>query len=119
MTIPQITWAQSMEHIYLFIELEPKEDDIKFTNNSISFKQDEYEFILELADKISAENCIINKTRIFEITLFKENTKYWDHILKDRNLYKNNITINWNKWIDEDATSSDEFNINSLITEGT
>ena len=119
MTIPQITWAQSMEHIYLFIELEPKEDNIKFTNNSLSFKQDENEFTLELEDNININNSKINKTRIFEITLLKKNTKYWKHLLKDSNLYKNNITINWNKWKDEDETSSDEVDINSFMTEGT
>ena len=103
MKIPQITWAQNSKVIYLNIILEPNDDgNIELLDNKIYFKQDDYLLELEFENNINIKKSIINKNRVYELNLLKIENKFWKNLLKDDKLYKNNISINWNRWIDED-----------------
>ena len=103
MKIPQITWAQNSKVIYLNIILEPNDDgNIELLDNKIYFKQDDYLLELEFENNIDIKKSIINKNRVYELNLLKIENKFWKNLLKDDKLYKNNISINWNRWIDED-----------------
>ena len=113
MKIPQLTWSQNQKYIYLNILLEPLDDYILDINeNNIKFKQEDYEIDLELNNTIDIKKYKINKNRIFEIDLHKKEHKFWTDLLKDPKLYKNNISINWTRWIDEDD-DDDIFNANN------
>jgi len=103
MKIPQITWSQNQKFIYLNINVEPLEDNVlDISENNLKFKQGDYEIELELSNNIDTEKCKITKNRIFELDLPKQEHKFWTNLLKDPTLYKNNISINWNRWVDED-----------------
>ena len=108
MKIPQITWAQNQKTIFLNILIEPKDDfNFNIENNMLSFKQDEYEIQFKLFGKIT--NFIISKKRYFEINLIKDDEKFWKNLLEDNNLFKNNIGVDWSRWVDEDD-DTDIFN---------
>ena len=113
MKIPQITWAQNSKMIYLNIILEPNDmSNIELLDNKVKFKHDEYSFEFELENNIDIENSIINKNRIYEINLVKKDNKFWNNLLKNNKLYKNNISIDWNRWIDED--NDNDLNIDNI-----
>lgn len=102
MKIPVITWAQNSKTIFLNIILEPNENcELSVNENIFKFKQDEYEVELELLNFV--KNIKINKNRIIEIDLLKNDFNFWDSLLKDPKLFKNNIGIDWRRWIDEDS----------------
>ena len=103
--------GSKLKFIYLNINVEPLEDNVLDINeNNLKFKQEDYEIELELSNSIDTEKCKINKNRIFELDLPKKEHKFWTNLLKDSTLYKNNISINWNRWVDEDD-DEDIYNI--------
>lgn len=113
MKIPQITWAQNQKTIFLNILIEPKDDfNCNVENDILSFKQDEYEIQFKLFGKIT--NFIINKKRYFEINLIKDDEKFWRNLLEDNNLFKNNIGVDWSRWIDEDDDADIFKNYNEI-----
>ena len=113
MKIPNITWAQNQKKIFINIILEPNKNNIiNITANNIEFKQDEYEFNIELNNEINTDNYIINKNKIFELDINKIIPNFWSSLLKDSNLLKNNIKIDWSRWEDNDD-DDDILSINS------
>lgn len=119
MYIPNITWAQNQKIIFLNIILEPKENYvINLNNNNIEFIQDNYNFKLILNQEIIVDESSLNKNRIFELNLKKKENNFWNNLLEDSELYKNNIKIDWSRWIDEDddddILTSDSDNIEEV-----
>lgn len=124
MSIPDITWAQNQKNIFLNIILEPKENYvINLNNNNIEFSQNNYNFKLLLNQEIIVDESSINRNRIFELNLKKKENNFWNNLLKDSELYKNNIKIDWSRWIDEDddddILTSDSDNIDESINSAT
>ena len=109
MKIPHINWSQNEKFIYLNILIEPLDNYIlDITENTIKFKQEEYEIEFEFNKNIDFEKYKINNNKYFELDIPKKEYIFWDNLLKDRSLYKNNISINWSRWVDEDDITSDE-----------
>ena len=103
MSIPNITWAQNDKIIYLNILLESNDStEINIYDNKINLKHDDYNFELEFNQELIVNECNIKKNRIIELDLKKKERKFWIHLLKDKNLYKSFIKIDWNRWEDED-----------------
>ena len=120
MKIPKITWAQNSKYIYLNILLEPKENILNIKNNIFYFKQEDYEIKFELNNDIE-DNFKITKNKNIELDILKKNHIFWNNLLKDSTIYKNNISINWSRWIDEDDDTDiynlDDIHINSTSSE--
>tara|TARA_A100001015_G_scaffold316977_1_gene432660 strand:- start:1960 stop:2409 length:450 start_codon:yes stop_codon:yes gene_type:complete len=101
MKIPNISWAQNQKLIYLNILIEPKDYKLDISDNILKFIQDDYEFKMEFKHDVD-NNFKCNENRILEIDIIKVVPNFWDHLIKDHNSMKNNISINWDRWIDED-----------------
>ena len=105
MKIPKITWAQNDEYILLDIHLDKSDNEIKINENNIFFKQGEYCCDLNLFDNIIVNESKYSEKRIYEFKLKKQNNDEWKQLLLNKNDYKANISVNWDKWdeeIDED-----------------
>ena len=83
------------------ILIEPKDYKLDISDNILKFIQDDYEFKMEFKHDVD-NNFKCNENRILEIDIIKVVPNFWDHLIKDHNSMKNNISINWDRWIDED-----------------
>ena len=105
MKIPQIKWAQNDDYILVDIYIEPKDYEIKITNTSVYFKQDDYECDIILHANIIKDESKYSKNRIFEFKLKKEDDYEWAQLLKDK--YQYNVSVNWDKWDISDEEDDD------------
>ncbi len=105
MKIPQIKWAQNDDYILVDIHIEPKDYEIKITNKSVYFKQDDYECDIILHANIIEDESKYSKNRIFEFKLKKEDDYEWAQLLKDK--YQYNVSVNWDKWDISDEEDDD------------
>ena len=61
---------------------------------------------LELFENIISEDSSYKiEEKCIKFILKKTNESKWDFVTKDRNIYKNNIKINWTEWKDDDSES--------------
>lgn len=105
MKIPQIKWAQNDDYILVDIHIEPKDYEIKITNKSVYFKQDDYECNIILHANIIEDESKYSKNRIFEFKLKKEDDYEWAQLLKNK--YQYNVSVNWDKWNISDEEDDD------------
>lgn len=121
--IPNLTWAQNKNTVYVNIILEPKDYTISIDEEQIlNFKQDEYELKLKLFDKVNKDSLKIKTNRHIELDISKQKNILWKSLTSD-NLYKNNISFDWSRWVDEDEdqdlfenelnTNNNELNANN------
>ena len=101
MKTPKITWAQNDEYILLDIHLEKNDNNIKINENNISFEQGDYSCNLNLFNNIIVDESKYSQKRIYEFKLKKQNTDEWTQLLLNKNDYKANISVNWDKWDEE------------------
>lgn len=104
---PIIKWYQSVNFINLNIELSDSKDvNIKFEDKEFFFNGSsnniKYEIGFQLFDSINKEESIyiVNQNSI-KVSLKKINTDSWNYLTNDKNLYKNNIKIDWNNWVND------------------
>ena len=104
MKTPTIKWAQNDTHVFVDIELVPKDFKIDIKQNEICFKQDEYECNFNLFTQIIVDESKYRTNRIFELVLKKEEEDDWKQLLENKNQFK--VTVNWDKCeiVDEDET---------------
>ena len=104
---PTLKWHQSKDYVYLIFEVHnSKNENILITNNSIYFnvisENNTYEMKFDLLEEIEKENSNYNITEKFvKVILKKVSSDNWKFLTKNRNIYKNNIKINWSEWVDE------------------
>jgi len=106
---PTLLWYQTKDYVVFNIELQQVSNlNINITEENISFygisKSNLYQINFDLFENINKDESsytIQEKNIVFNLK--KTSTDYWKNLTKDKNLYKNNIKINWNRWIDEDA----------------
>jgi hypothetical protein len=105
---PYLKWYQTDSNININIQLGNAIDSkITLNNNYFFFSgnvQDKYyEINFELFDilKDNTLSYYISEKDI-KITIEKESQEKWESLAKIKNLYKNNIQINWDLWIDSD-----------------
>ena len=107
--IPTVKWHQSREYLFLNFDVHNGTNDyIKISENEIIFsiysKDNYYEMNLELFENIVSEDSSYKiEEKCIRFILKKTNENKWDFITKDRNIYKNNIKINWTEWNDDDS----------------
>ena len=106
---PTLLWYQTTDNVVFNVELQQVSNlNITITDQNISFsgisKNNLYEINFDLFESINKdESSFIEQEKNIVFTLKKNNSNYWNNLTKDKNLYKNNIKINWNRWIYEDA----------------
>lgn len=115
-----IKWAQRSDFLYVTIDLHG------VTNESITFQETGmhfngttekdgkyYEATIEFYKPIiPAESKYKVHPLSVEMIVKKSKEKsaddrFWPHLLKDKNLERNEVTVDWNHYVDEDEEDSD------------
>jgi len=110
---PTLTWYQVNDAIILSFELYNSiKKNISITNNNILLNvmsnNNEYKMEFELSNEINSDDSTyIIDDKSIKMILKKTNDDKWSSLTNDKNLYKNNIKINWNRWIN-DSDDEDE-----------
>jgi len=107
---PQVLWAQDKKRIFLTINVECRDPELKYTDDSLYFKgvglpeNKPYEATIQFSNKIVPDNVVSkNITRCIELTIPKadENGEYWSSLIKDKKKPAW-LKVDFNKWKDED-----------------
>lgn len=117
-------WAQDKKRIFLTINVECKDPEIKYTEDSLTFKgvglpeNKAYEVVINFSNKIVPDKAQSkNITRCIEFTIPKadEQAEYWSSLMKDKKKPAW-LKVDFNKWKDEDDEDNlgggDEFGEN-------
>lgn len=104
-----VLWAQRNDVIFLTLNVECKDPEIKITEDSLTFKatgsQDKrkYETTVNFLKKVNTENVVSkNCGRCYEFIFTKANTKedYWKSLTNDSKK-PHWLKVDFNKWKDE------------------
>ncbi|KAK8797391.1 hypothetical protein WA158_004599 [Blastocystis sp. Blastoise] len=112
--VPTLTWAQRKTLVYINIVFSDGKDiKVDIEKSKISFSGEledkKYAIEFELFGSILPENSTWSKTdRLVSICLKKEEITNWPRLTKVKNLYKTNIQIDWEKWVDSDGDDYDD-----------
>jgi hypothetical protein len=113
--IPTLLWCQTKEHIFIDFQLNNViNEDIKFEETKIFFSgfsdKNKYQIEFDLSNNIlieesfvSTENNDKNIPKKIKLVLKKEENNEWAFLQKNKNLYRNNIKVNWDNWINDDS----------------
>jgi hypothetical protein len=111
--IPSLSWYQTKEHVIFTIDLQDiNNEEIIFSENNFSFRgynsNNLYEIKFETFDEIIATESNYLKENKIKVILKKSENSTWTYLTKDKNIYKNNIKVNWSAWIDDDENIEEE-----------
>ena len=110
---PQIKWYQTKNEVVICILEKGDNYNIQQNNNFFIYKDDIYDFEIELFDSFTIDRTSIQRNNL-NIILNKNNNKNndkndiiddknsneWNSLLKNNKLYKYFISLNWDKFID-------------------
>jgi len=109
-----IKWAQRSDSLYLTIDLrDVKDETINLSDTELQFKgksQDkDYQVSIEFFKAVDSEGSKYNVLpRSVQMHIMKkddgtdEEETFWPRLLKDKALEKNQVKIDWNRYVDED-----------------
>ncbi|CAK1548552.1 unnamed protein product [Leptosia nina] len=136
-TPPPVSWAQQTSCIFLTFNIECEKPDIKIENKLVSFKgtgapeQKMYEVEIPLYAEINPEKSTqVNKGRLIELVLAKENTNesFWPALTSDKKKH-HWLRVDFHRWQDEeesgDETMDDMFSnkmgdfVDDVVTDDT
>jgi hypothetical protein len=110
--IPSLSWYQDTENIYFKIEVQNiKNEVINIESNKFSFKSGSPQYLIDfdLFQEINTdESSYVISEKFIKVSLKKKESEKWPSLTKIKNLYKNNIKIDWNSWYDSDAEEEDD-----------
>ena len=118
--IPSLVWYQNKNNIIIDIEISDyKNQSLNFKENIFDFKCQkdikQYEMNFELFGNIKQHYVKYNESNI-NIILEKMEELDWSQLTKNKNLYKNNIKINWSYWADnEEEEQNNNFNMEEMM----
>ncbi len=119
--IPTILWHQTPKHVHLLIDLKNiTKEKIGIAKHNLTFSayssQKDYEITFELSNEVIPEDSAytINENNA-KIILTKKDISEWISLQKDKNLFKNNIKVNWDLWETEDDDEDLDQNMNSMM----
>ena len=105
--LPNLKWYQTNDCLFLEFEVvDSKNEVIKITENRIYFSvlsnNNNYMIDFELFENINVdESTYLVQEKSVKVILKKTSNERWSFLTKDKNIYKNNIKINWNNWVDD------------------
>ncbi len=112
--IPSMRWHQTNELVVVYFDvLNAKNNDIYLSDNSINFDvesdNNRYYVVLELFGSINPDESEFEIDEKSVKFMLKKETEHmtWNSLLKDKNMYKNNIKTNWQNWVDSDDEEED------------
>jgi hypothetical protein len=106
--IPSLVWHQNKENIFFVIELpETSEHNINISDEKLYFyalsNSKSYEMVFDFFENVDSEKSSYTiENKHIKFSLKKRESNNWLFLTKDKNVYRNNIKINWNAWVDED-----------------
>jgi hypothetical protein len=106
--IPSLIWHQNKENIFFVIELpETSEHNINISDEKLYFyalsNSKSYEMVFDFFENVDSEKSSYTiENKHIKFSLKKRELNNWLFLTKDKNVYRNNIKINWNAWVDED-----------------
>jgi hypothetical protein len=111
--IPTVRWYQNKEYVIMSFDVyNGKNENIKINEDDIHFHMStndiEYKMNFNFFENIDIEESkyeIMDKCVKFVLKKTSDNS--WTFLTNDKNIYKNNIKIDWNGWTDD---SDDEIN---------
>jgi hypothetical protein len=113
--IPSLIWHQNKENIFFVIELpETTEQNINISDEKLYFyalsNSKSYEMVFDFFEKVDSEKSSYTiENKHIKFSLKKGESNNWLFLTKDKNVYRNNIKINWNAWVDEDEEEVPDF----------
>eukprot|EP00590_Aulacoseira_subarctica_P002350 CAMPEP_0172422158 /NCGR_PEP_ID=MMETSP1064-20121228/8358_1 /TAXON_ID=202472 /ORGANISM="Aulacoseira subarctica , Strain CCAP 1002/5" /LENGTH=209 /DNA_ID=CAMNT_0013162905 /DNA_START=56 /DNA_END=685 /DNA_ORIENTATION=- len=119
-----IKWAQRSDSLYLTIAL----PDV--TDETINLKDEELTFSGKSNGKQYERNIVFLKSvnaaestykvlpRSIQMHIMKnsdeENEEFWPRLLKDKSLEKNQVSIDWDRYVEEDEDEGEGFDLSNL-----
>ena len=126
--IPTVKWHQNKEYLFLNFEVyNSKNQDIKINNQDIYFFTESnnqnyemnFEFLNEI-DKDKSNYTVLGNS--IKLNLKKMNEENWSSLTKNKNLYKNNIRVDWNAYVNdlddeevEEPQNNQQFDFNKMM----
>jgi hypothetical protein len=106
-----VKWAQRKESLYLTINLpDVQGEEIQLTPTTLTFhgtsQGNEYHLDFEFFDEVDSEGSkwtVLDRS--IQMNIMKKDQdrdEHWPRLLKDKALEKTNVTIDWDKFVDED-----------------
>jgi hypothetical protein len=118
--IPELKWFQTKKIVYFDILIKNASNiNIKFEENNFYFEclsnNNKYEIFFDLFQNINKDDSLYKVYDNFiNVALIKTIDENWLSLTKEKNLYKNNIKVNWNSWIDSSDEEDQNENINNF-----
>ena len=106
-----IKYAQRSDSLYLTIALpDVKDEKITLTDTGLEFKgtsgDKPYEVNIEFMKEVDAEGStykvLPRSVQMHILKKDKEEEEFWPRLLKDKALEKNQVKIDWDRYVDED-----------------
>ena len=110
--IPFLKWYQNKEYIIFDIYNEILLQEIEIKNQTLTIQNKNYEMTFTFFDEINEENIQLrNDTiKVRAIIQKKDNKHYFWTYLSKNNIYKHQIQVNWDKWVDEEDEDENDNN---------
>lgn len=105
---PTLLWYQDPFFVHFTLTVQNvKNENIIIDDNSFSFTSNtrpNYSIEFELLNNINKEESSYSiKEKYVKVMLKKIDSEKWTSLTKNRNIFKNNIKIDWDSWYDSDA----------------
>lgn len=92
------------------------------TNNGLDFKgkssDKHYSVSIEFFKDVDAEGStykvLPRSVQMHILKKDKEDEEFWPRLLKDKALEKNQVKIDWDRYVDEDEQEGEEFDMSAL-----
>lgn len=121
---PYIQWYQTNTEVYITILNQSNVSNCILKDNFLNYNSNTNTFNVELYDTCNITKEYLDKKNNYNIILSKTNTNIWDYLLKNKNMYKYFITINWDKYntyLKSQETNKEDFDeeeFNRLLKSG-
>ena len=121
---PYIQWYQTNTEVFITILNQSNISNCILKDNFLDYNSNTNTFNIELYDICNITEQYLDKKNNYNIVLAKSNTIIWDYLLKNKNLYKYFITINWDKYntyLKSQETTNEDFDedeFNRLLKSG-
>lgn len=110
--IPSLSWYQDNENVYFKVEVQnTKNEVININDTKFLFKSETPQYFIEFDlfnDITTDESSYLITEKFIRVSLKKKESEKWTALTKIKNLYKNNIKIDWNSWYDSDAEEEED-----------